>query len=234
MPIRIAVVDSGVIAHHPHLDGVSVEARALASAEGSPTLVAFNGDRTGHGTAVTAAILRALPSGCRATFLSIAVLDEELRTTRGALAAAIRLAADAGCAFINLSLGSTAPEAELELAEAVSYAEERQAICICAAHPRGGTLWPADLRTVLSATTHRSALLKDLYRVAGERPRYLCHGWPRAIEGAPPESNLFGTSFAAAHLCARAVAQSLVQPRPGFADLVVRLDAEAAPWTAVA
>lgn len=196
----VAIVDSGVHAGHPHLAGATVTGFSVEG-DGEPFSVtdAF-ADRTGHGTAVAAALHRLMPT---ASLLAVRVLDDELRCTSQALARAIVEAVDRGAVILNLSLGSGREEARAILADAVGHAEERGAICVAAAHPRGRTLYPADLPGVLSATTHRSCPLADLFAVPGPLPRFLAHGFPRPIEGRAPTDNFFGPSFAAVHLAGR-------------------------------
>ena len=174
--IRVAILDSGLSVDHPHLSGLRAEGFALHG--DAPPLQRGSdwSDCTGHGTACTAALFRLVQD---IDVLAIRLLDEELRTTTAALAAGIVEAAREGARVINLSLGSRADEARAPLEAAVREAAELGAVCVAAAHPRGRSLWPADLPTVLSATTHRSCPLRDLYRVRGEQPRYVAHGWPR-------------------------------------------------------
>lgn len=196
----VVLVDSGVHAGHPHLAGVDLEACGLQWHGDEPEISAEGSDRTGHGTAVAAAMVRTAPA---VRLLSIRVLDADLRTTRHHLAAAIGHAAERGAALVNLSLGSSAPEAASLLGSAVAAAVERGVTVVAAAHPRGGPLWPADLPEVFSATTRPEVLLSERRPVPGHPRRFRCHGWPRPVEGRPPGDNLFGPSFAAANLSAQ-------------------------------
>jgi len=196
----VAIVDSGVHAGHPHLAGAVVTGLSVEGHAEPFAVTTEFGDRTGHGTAVAAALHRVMPS---AELIAVRVLDDELRCTSEALGRAIVEAVDRGAQILNLSLGSGRDEARAVLADAVGYAEERGAVCVAAAHPRGRTLYPADLPGVLSATTHRSCPLADLFVVPGPLPRFLAHGFPRPIEGRAPTDNFFGPSFAAVHLSAR-------------------------------
>lgn len=227
--LLVAVLDSGATPGHPHLEGTSVRGFGLdlygARVRWSPDFA----DRTGHGTACAAALVRVEP---RVRLLAVRLLDAELRTSSPALAEGIVQAAEAGARVINLSLGSRAPEARPLLEDAVARAADHGAVCVAAAHPLGERLWPADLPAVLSATTHRSCPLDDLYRVPGPLPRYLACGWPRPIEGLPPTDNLFGPSVAAAHLSGRVAALLLGDPNLDLAGLVGRLDgACSGSWT---
>jgi subtilisin family serine protease len=224
--VRIALIDSGVAAGHPHLAGAELTGFGL---DGDAPPFARTGafaDRTGHGTAAAAVLHWRAPGH---PLLAIRVLDEDLRCTSALLAHAIRLAADEGAQVINLSLGSTRDEARDELAAAVDHAAGRGALCVAAAHPRGRALWPADLPTVISAKADRGCPAADLYSVPGQ-PRFIAHGFPRPIEGRRPTDNFSGTSFAAAHVAA-AVAR--LQPS-SFDEAVAGLRAQAVgDWQAV-
>jgi hypothetical protein len=220
----VAILDSGLQTLNPHVAGAKVAGFALTG--DGPDLHRTDdfSDLTGHGTAATAALLRWVPD---AEILAVRLLDDELRTTSATLAAGIVAAAEAGARVINLSLGTRAEESRSLLADAVDQAARLGAICIASAHPRGVALYPADLPTVVSATTHRDCPLADLYRVDGDLPRFLAHGWPRPIEGRSPTDNLFGPSFAAVHVSARVVA--LLRDAPGldFDGVVSGLRAQA-------
>ena len=218
--IEVAIIDSGLTATHPHVRGL--QARGFALSGDAPPLTRSPdfSDVTGHGTAVAAALHRLRPG---TPLLCIRLLDDTLRTTTAALCAGIRAAADEGVAVINLSLGSSRPDAAGPLAAAVADAAARGAICVAAAHPRGRPLLPADLPGVISVTTHRTCPLADLLIVHGPRPRFLAHGFPRPIEGRIATDNFFGPSFAAVHVAARVAAILDASPGLGFDAVVTAL-----------
>ncbi len=220
----MAIIDSGLTGEHPHIQGLQVRGFALLGHSEPLERSADYSDVTGHGTAVAAAFHRLVP-GIRV--LCIRLLDEDLRTTTEALCAAIRHATAEGARVLNLSLGSGRPEAQAPLAAAVAEANAAGAICVAAAHPRGRVLFPADLPTVISVTTHRSCPLADLLAVPGPRPRFLAHGYPRPIEGRPPTDNYFGPSFAAVHVAARVARLLEAAPHLRFDDVVAALHGQA-------
>lgn len=228
MTVLVAMLDSGVAQGHPHLAGLRVRGFSLDGTEPPLRRTEAFDDRTGHGTACAAALLRL---EARVELLVVRLLDSELRTTTAALAEGIRQAANEGVQVINLSLGSGQPEAEEPLRQAVREATARGAVCVAACHPRGHALWPADLPSVISAATHRACPLADLYRVPGPLPRYVASGWPRPIEGRQAQENLFGTSFAAVHVTARVAGLLEAGCRPSMAHIVAGLDeACVGPW----
>ncbi|HUL74982.1 MAG TPA: S8 family serine peptidase [Vicinamibacterales bacterium] len=192
--VRVAVVDSGIHAAHPHVRGI---AGGVAVGDDGPVSLDVV-DRLGHGTAVAAAIREKAPD---ASIIAVKVFDRSLRTSARALAAAIRWAAAQRAALINLSLGTTNPDHEGMLAGAVSDAAARGAIVIAAA-PEGENVWlpgalPGVVGVELDWTCARDACL------VRTRPdgtvRIAASGFPRPIPGVSPEQNLQGLSFAVAN-----------------------------------
>src|SRR5262245_40743697 len=113
--VRIAVIDSGVFATHPHVGGIAGGvAIALDGTEDSDFL-----DRLGHGTAVTAAIKEKAPD---ATIYAVKVFDRALSTSVATLVRAIEWAARWEMRIVNLSLGTQRAEHEPALAAAVALA----------------------------------------------------------------------------------------------------------------
>src|SRR6478609_8119761 len=97
--VRVAVVDSGVHASHPHVGGVA--AGVAIEADGSK--VADFVDRLGHGTAVAAAIHEKAPG---VELVAVKVFWRTLSTDAATLVRGIDAAADLGAHVINLSLGT--------------------------------------------------------------------------------------------------------------------------------
>jgi subtilisin family serine protease len=202
--VRVAVIDSGVHAAHPHVQGVAGGAAIDAYGHESADYT----DRLGHGTAVTAVIREKAPD---AEILAIRVFDRELTTTADALVAAIHWAVRHQAHLINLSLGTANPEHEPLLLQAAAAARAA-GISIVAAAPQAGTKWwPGAIPGVIAVTLDWTL------------PRHVCRlemrddgeiavgasGYPRPIPGVPLERNLKGASFAvanAAGLMARVMA----------------------------
>ena len=131
--VRIAVIDSGVHAAHPHVRGVS---GGIAIREDG-TLLDDYVDRLGHGTAVTAAIREKAPG---AEIFVIKVFWRALATDIVTLARAIDEAAMRGATLINLSLGTADMQHRDRLEAAVARARALNAI-IVAANDDGGVRW---------------------------------------------------------------------------------------------
>ena len=192
--VRIAVVDSGVHAGHPHVGRVTGGAAIAPDGGVSDDFV----DRLGHGTAVAAAIREKAPD---AELLAVRVFDRSLSTTGQALVAAIEWSARQGVQIINLSLGTSNQDHAGVLAEAVAIASEHKAIVVSAA-PQPDARWlPGALAGVVSVDVDWQCP-RDECRVieAGNTGiRLSASGYPRPIPGVPVERNFSGLSFAVAN-----------------------------------
>ena len=192
--VKVAIVDSGVHAAHPHVQGAAGGIRIDDWGHTHDDYV----DRLGHGTAVAAVIREKAP---HAQLFAIKVFDRQLSATGAALARAIEWARDAGVDIINLSLGTTNAEHEPLLRE-VTDSARRAGIVIVAAGPNETQRWlPGALPGVLRVTLDMS-LPRDQCRATmkeGETS-VAASGYPRPIPGVPPEKNLKGLSFAVANV----------------------------------
>ena len=206
--VRVAVIDSGVHASHPHVNGVAGGVGIDSEGHRHDDYV----DRLGHGTAVAAVIREKAPD---AAILAVKVFDRELAATGVALVAACEWALDEGAQLINLSLGTLNPDHEPALADVVQKLGSSGAIVI-AAGPQEGARWlPGSLPGVWSVTLDWTlprdevhATIKDDGAVA-----FRASGFPRPIPGVAPEQNLKGLSFAVAN--ATGVIAGLLARDPG-------------------
>lgn len=192
--VRVAVVDSGVAAGHPHVGDVAAGVSLITGAD-----PADFSDRIGHGTAVAAAIREKAPD---VEVLAVRVFDRQLSTSANLLAEAIRWATDHGARVINLSLGTPNESHASLLRAALTYAAYRRAIVVAAYENEGTPMLPGALNGAigvkLDADCPREEL-RVLNAVPGVgRPLLGASGFPRPIPGVPPERNLYGISFAVA------------------------------------
>jgi subtilisin family serine protease len=216
--VRIAIVDSGVHADHPHVGGVSGGIAIGPAGEVSDDYV----DRLGHGTAVAAAIREKAPE-CE--LLAVRVFDRTLMTTGQSLVAAIEWSALQGVQLINLSLGTSNQEHAPALAAAVTKAAAHGAIVVSAA-PQDGAAWlPGGLPGVVAVDVDWDCP-RDECRVvsADERGiRLAASGYPRPIPGVPTERNFSGLSFAVANSTGLLALMPAHNSRPTIARLSNRL-----------
>lgn len=192
--VRIAVVDSGVHAGHPHVGGVWGGVGIGPLGELGDDYV----DRLGHGTAVAAAIREKAPE-CE--LLAVRVFGRTLTTTGQALVAAIEWSALQGVQVINLSLGTSNQEHAPALAAAVAKAAAHGAIVVSAA-PQDSAAWlPGGLPGVVAVDVDWDCPRDECRVVSADasRIRLSASGYPRPIPGVPPERNFSGLSFAVAN-----------------------------------
>ncbi len=182
--MRVAVVDSGVHAAHPHVQGVT---GGIALDPDGPDY----SDRLGHGTAVTAVIRALAPD---AQVFAVKVFHERLGCKMETLVRAIDWSIDQGMNLVNLSLGSAKSEHTGVIGAAVGRATSRGLRIVAAK----GWL-PGDLPGVIPVALDWDCAW-DAYREEGG-VYYAC-GYPRPIPGVPVEGNLSGISFAVAHVTA--------------------------------
>lgn len=193
--VRVAVIDSGVHAAHPHVRGIA----AAVGFDAAGQRLDDGRDRLGHGTAVAAAIREKAPE---ADLLVARVFDRDLTTTADALVAALEWAVGERVRLVNLSLGTSNPDHEAALARAVADACAA-GVTVVAAAPHGGTRWlPGALAGVVAVTLDwtlpREHCVIRWREDGGADAR--ASGYPRPIPGVPRERNLKGVSFAVANV----------------------------------
>lgn len=194
MNVRVAIIDSGVHAAHPHVGGVWGGAGIDDDGRVHGDFV----DRLGHGTAVTAVIREKAPA---AEIYAIKVFDRELAATGRALVAACAHALDAGAHIVNLSLGTQNRDHEDALADVVVRLSAA-GVKVIAAGEQDGVRWlPGALPGVWPVVLDW-AVPRDGCRIAFADDgslRLRASGFPRPIPGVRPERNLKGLSFAVAN-----------------------------------
>ncbi len=213
--VRVAVIDSGVHADHPHIGGVSggigIDQHGVAHDDYL--------DRLGHGTAVTAAIREKAPD---AEIVAIRVFDRELAATGQALIAACDYALTTDCQIVNLSLGTSNVEHEAALAGAVDRLHQTGTIVIAAGEQDGVRWLPGALAGVWAVSLDWSVPRETcrIDRLNRTGAAFRASGYPRPIPGVPPARNLKGLSFAVANVTGM-VARLLVEDADGDAVTVL-------------
>ena len=205
--VRIAVVDSGVHALHPHVGGV---AGGIGIREDG-SLIDDYVDRLGHGTAVSAAIREKAPD---AEIVAITVFWQTLATDIRSLTRAIEVDAERDAHLINLSLGTAEMEHRARLEEVLASCR-RSGSLVVAAHDDNGTRWlPGSLDEVVGVKADWTCD-RHGYSVSPVNGRWLLttSPYPRDIPGIPRERNLSGISFAVAN--ATGFAARALQAAPG-------------------
>ncbi|PYD68940.1 hypothetical protein CFR76_12540 [Komagataeibacter swingsii] len=197
--VRIAVIDSGVQAIHPHIDATRLAPGIMIGTDGRlDTGLEATCDQLGHGTAVIAAIQEKAPD---AVCLPVRVFGSVLRTSGAALVTAIHWAVRQEVDLINLSLGSTNPAHMPLLSQAIGMAVNHGVSVIAARDTGGRPCYPGMIKDVIGVTldwdiprTHYRIMQQDGACVISTA------GYPRAIPGVPLRRNLYGVSFAVAQV----------------------------------
>jgi subtilisin family serine protease len=213
--VRVAIIDSGVYASHPHVAGVAGGVRICPDG----TLTGEYVDRLGHGTAVTAAVREKAPG---AELFAVQVFTDSLATSVETLTRAVDWAVDNRARLINLSLGSAMPEHEDALRLAVERARAANGI-IVAARDDAGTRWlPGSLPGVVPVLLDWDCPRHEFRagRSANGEVVFRASGYPRPIPGVAPERNLKGLSFAVANMTGFAARALEVHPDATIEHLV--------------
>lgn len=189
--MKVAIIDSGVHAAHPHVGGVGGGVGINADGSEHDDYV----DRLGHGTAVAAVIREKAPA---AELFIIKVFDRELAATGVALVSACRRALRDRADIVNLSLGTLNQEHGPALAEVVKELRDSGAVIVAAGDQDGARWLPGTLTGVYAVTLDWSL---DRHQIMRDGPEaFRASGFPRPIPGVPPENNLKGLSFAVANV----------------------------------
>jgi subtilisin family serine protease len=215
--VRVAVIDSGVHADHPHVGGVL----GGVAIHDDGTLDDDFVDRLGHGTAVAAAIREKAPA---VEIVAIKVFWRHLTTSVAALVRAIDEARGRGAAIVNLSLGTPGDRHRSALESAVRRARAAGVLVVSAIGDDGVRWLPGDLEGVIPVQLDW-ACARDTYRIVVEHGRSIiaASGYPREIPGVPRERNLKGVSFAVANASAFVARALEAAPGAGAAAIFERL-----------
>ena len=209
--MKIAVIDSGVHASHPHVNGVAggVSITRDCREESDYT------DRLGHGTAVTAVIREKAPD---AEIFAVKIFHDRLGAEIRPLVYAIDWSLRHGINWINLSLGTENRAHEAVLRAALDRVAAAGASLVAAY----GWL-PGSLHGALSVELDWDCP-RDTYRAGTGGALYRASGYPRPIPGVPVERNFKGISFAVANvtgLLAHSSTGFRISPVPGIRESAI-------------
>jgi subtilisin family serine protease len=190
--VRVAVIDSGVHAAHPHIGGVA--GGVTIGQEGDEKNYV---DVIGHGTAVMAAIKEKAPD---AEYFAVRVFYSSLRTTVDLLLRAIEWSMANRIAVINLSLGTTNPAHRERFISVITRALEKGLILVSARDADGTPALPGSLPGVIGVSLDWDCP-RELYycQATNDGLALTASGYPRSLPGVPPARNLHGISFAVAN-----------------------------------
>ena len=216
--VRVAVVDSGVHANHPHVGGVEQGVAVRDDGSLDDDFV----DRLGHGTAVTAAIREKAPD---ASIVAIRVFWQTLSTGVQTLVRGIDEACARGAAVINLSLGTSNAAHVQTLSDAVGRARACHAVVVGALDDGGARWLPGSLEGVIPVRLDWTCE-RDSYRIVERDGRriVIASAYPRDIPNMPRDRNLKGISFAVANATGFVARALEASPNAGVAAILGTLE----------
>jgi subtilisin family serine protease len=178
--MKIAVIDSGIHAGHPHVGAVAGAIHFTSDGVGDDPV-----DRLGHGTAVAGAIRERVPA---AELFAVKVFDRRLTASIGALLRALEWCREQRMDVVNLSLGTANADHRAPLEQAV----RDNAVVVSAAN-----MLPGSLDGVIGVDAEETC---PRGRFRYRQGLFFASPYPRPIPGVPPERNLHGVSFAVANM----------------------------------
>ncbi|MBK9972243.1 MAG: S8 family serine peptidase [Acidimicrobiaceae bacterium] len=156
--VRVAVIDSGIDADHPSLQGcVDADAAVAFTVDAGGEVVADHaphGDSFGHGTAC-AGIIHSLAPAARIT--SVKVLGAGLSGRAAAFLGGLEWAVEQGFDVVNLSLGSRTREHALGFHELCDRAYFGNTLVVTAANNMNSVSYPSLFASVLSVACNLSS-----------------------------------------------------------------------------
>jgi hypothetical protein len=209
MRIRVAVVDSGINPHHPHVALVKGGIFFDKAVE-SPDFV----DRIGHGTAIAAVIHEKAPS---AEIYAVRIFNRRLSANIDTLMRGLEWCLANDMHVVNLSVGTTNEQHRPRFEDFLRRALDRNMFVVSAANMLPGKLDGAIGVNADPACDRQAFRFHD--------GTFLASPYPRSIPGVPRELNLHGISFAIAN-CAGVLARLLESYAPADAYRELRARAE--------
>ncbi len=154
--VRVAVIDSGIEAGHPALEGAVRQGLVVEYDERAESRVRFEedtppSDLSGHGTAC-AGIIHALAPG--AELYSVRVLGRDMRGKALQFAAGLRWAIEQGMQVINLSLSTSKEEYYGLFHHLADEAYFRRVLLVSAVNNVQMASYPSLYSSVISVAAH--------------------------------------------------------------------------------
>lgn len=194
--VRIAILDSGVAADHPHITrpviaGVTVTSKGYS--EGFQ-------DNLGHGTSICALIQKMAPD---ADIFVAKIFDGRLATSISVVLRGIDWCLHQQIDIINLSLGTTNRNHLPDFTAYIEKARKNRSVIVSAYQANNIPLLPGSIPSVIGVTEDHNCP-RESARIV-EFPTLHAAACPYSLDisGVPHQRNLHGVSFAVAHVTAR-------------------------------
>jgi subtilisin family serine protease len=216
--VRVAVIDSGVDAHHPELAG---GVQAFAAFEDGPAGIAISRDEHtdvfGHGTACSG-IIRSLAPGCE--IWSVRVLGPRLKGRGEAFIAGLRWAIENGADVCNLSLGTTKREHAAELHELADLAYFKRVVLVTAANNMPIESFPSLYSAAISVAAHGDGPERGYYYNPSPPVEFGAPGVDVPVLWPGGRITATGNSYAAPYISG--LAARLLSKHPGMTVFQVK------------
>lgn len=146
--VKVAIIDSGVDADHPRVQGLAGDVAIQLDDEGETTVVQGpHHDRVGHGTACAGIIRQIAPD---AELYSVQVLGDNLKGKGKVFCAGIEWALEAGMDVVNMSLSTRSDLWFGRLHDLADAAYFQNTVLVCAANNVPGPTYPSQFASVVS------------------------------------------------------------------------------------
>lgn len=234
--VRIAVLDSGIEAAHPRMNGLSLRDDLAVVVDGIALRIIPGKahDLYGHGTAI-AGILRALAPD--AELGSFRVLGPHLRSRTAIIREGVRLALERDYHILNCSFGCARDDQVLIYKDWIdeAYLLGRHIVAACNNEDFTRREWPGHFPTVVTVNAARADRPETLYYRPGTLVEFSARGHDLEVAWVGGGvKRVTGSSFAAPHaagLLARLLSVFAELPPLQAKALLQQL---AEPWPAVA
>ena len=197
--VKVALIDSGVNAQHSHVGSVAGGIHFFLNEENTVQTSPDYPDHIGHGTALAGVVRAKAP---QAELYAVKIFTDHLATAFPVLEAALGWAIKQRMKIINLSLGLINPQHRQPLSALVAQAQAANLILIASSPPDRSDVLPATLPGVIGVAADESCAW-DEHRTLTDSPvPFRAHPYPPPLPGPAPTQNVYGHSFASAHIAA--------------------------------
>jgi subtilisin len=217
--VRVGIIDSGLEAAHPRLNGRVAQSMAVQMVDGEPQIVPDEAvDLYGHATACAGIIVGLAPD---VELVSIRVLGSDLRGKGTAFAAGLEWAIDNGCEVLNLSLSSKSEALFSVFHDLADRAYFHGVALVCAANNVPAASYPSLFSSVFSVAAHGEPDPLRLYY--NPAPPVEFGAWGVDVPMAWKDGGSIvatGNSFAAPHVAG--MIALILAKHPGMAPFEVK------------
>jgi subtilisin len=230
--VRIAVLDSGIEASHPRLNGLNLSDDVAVVEQGFRIGIVPGGGRDvyGHGTAIAAILRDVAPE---AEIGSFRVLGEQLGSRTLLIREGVRLALERGYHILNCSFGCGREDQVLAYKDWIdeAYVKGRHIVAACNNQDFTRREWPGHFPTVLTVNFRAGLEREALFVRGGQLVEFAARGQNIEVawrDGA--KKKVTGSSFAAPHvsgLLARLISRQPALSPLDAKSLLLKL---AMPW----